>query len=854
MTKYATMNPLGSSSPYDLFDNAQNFDFAINSINAAIWQDRLGRGRQTWYGIESMARNSMRNYGYITKKSFEQGFTLDTPNTVLQLESNGEYYRWDGDWSQPKVVPPGSTPESAGGVGPGKWVGVGDASLRSDLKKPSGAGEVGEVSGGTVQDKLDTLTSYSVTKRLDLFKYKIVKQLAAVPPLMAQIVAAEGYQYLFPQGFCYGKNGDIWINMSSDGGVATWATKYTANGDCVASFNAIVGTSETIHFYTDAGVDYLVVGAKGQLKFFDVTNLPAGSSVQTPVKTQTPDVNFAGCGFSKGRMLLEEQAPPLSTTINRDRWFVWNMDTAKREQAVTLPLQIAGAQGGTPYDQVLHKTQGIAATAEGLYLSHGKNASPTDTASQYATGVSLMNWQGDAEKTAMITPKSFADFLISKGLAPTRIENEGIAIGADGFPHVLQAYLTASNPGATTGGIVICSVGDPVGSDDLSHGAVAPLTATYYGKSAGNVLANPYTGDTMDTLAKIFDFMLATNREEYHFYTSSPVTDLDGTAFPASSMVRIYNPNNFTFFYEVINTKTRTLWYSLIPYSKNYASWSGIGIAGDLTNCITGDASGKALTGGGNSLYGHLSGAKLTTGSGNTNYGQGAGRGATTATGQTNVGRNAGWKQIDGTTDNNFDLTTCIGQDSRVSGANQVQLGGSGTTPYAYAALQIRSDARDKTEIREIDGDLAVAFVRGLVSCFYKLDLRDDYFEEYEEQTGVDENGQPVFETFRRAIPKDGSKKRNRDHAGYLTQQVKELMDRLGIDFGMYQDHLVNGGCDVQTLAYEQGLPFTTKAVDVAFERLDAQVDLITEQDKKIAAQEERLAKLEAQLLALGGQ
>lgn len=727
-------------------------------------------------------------------------------------------------------------------------------SLISDLSSTSGAEMIGEKDGGTVQDKLDDLTSYSVTKRLDLFKYKIVKQLAAVPPLMAQIVAAEGYQYLFPQGFCYGKNGDIWINMSSDGGVATWATKYTANGDCVASFNAIVGTSETIHFYTDAGVDYLVVGAKGQLKFFDVTNLPAGSSVQTPVKTQTPDVNFAGCGFSKGRMLLEEQAPPLSTTINRDRWFVWNMDTAKREQAVTLPLQIAGAQGGTPYDQVLHKTQGIAATAEGLYLSHGKNASPTDTASQYATGVSLMNWQGDAEKTAMITPKVFADFLISKGLAPTRIENEGIAIGADGFPHVLQAYLTASNPGATTGGIVICSVGDPVGSDDLSHGAVAPLTATYYGKSAGNVLANPYTGDTMDTLAKIFDFMLATNREEYHFYTSSPVTDLDGTAFPASSMVRIYNPNNFTFFYEVINTKTRTLWYSLIPYSKNYASWSGIGIAGDLTNCITGDASGKALTGGGNSLYGHLSGAKLTTGSGHTDIGQGAGRGATTATGQTNVGRNAGWKQIDGTTDNNYNYTTCIGQDSRVSGDYQVQLGGSGTTPYAYAALQIRSDARDKTEIREIDGDLAVAFVRGLVSCFYKLDLRDDYFEEYEEQTGVDENGQPVLETFRRAIPKDGSKKRNRDHAGYLTQQVKELMDRLGIDFGMYQDHLVNGGCDVQTLAYEQGLPFTTKAVDVAFERLDAQADLITEQDKKIAAQEERLAKLEAQLLALGGQ
>lgn len=137
MTTYFTKKPLGSSSPYDLFDNAQNFDTAVNSITAAIWQDRFGKNRLSWYGIESLATQSMLNYGYITAKSFEQGYTLLTPNTVLQLESNGEYYRWDGDWSQPKVVPPGSTPESAGGVGQGKWVGVGDASLRADLKNPA---------------------------------------------------------------------------------------------------------------------------------------------------------------------------------------------------------------------------------------------------------------------------------------------------------------------------------------------------------------------------------------------------------------------------------------------------------------------------------------------------------------------------------------------------------------------------------------------------------------------------------------------------------------------------------------------------------------------------------------------
>ncbi len=136
MTTYFKNEPLGSTSPYVLFDNAQNLDFAVNSITAAIWRDRFGNNRHTWYGIEQLALNSMRNYGYITKKSFEQGATLDTSNTILQLESNGEYYRWDGDWTQPKVVPPGSTPDTSGGIGPGKWVGVGDGALRSALANP----------------------------------------------------------------------------------------------------------------------------------------------------------------------------------------------------------------------------------------------------------------------------------------------------------------------------------------------------------------------------------------------------------------------------------------------------------------------------------------------------------------------------------------------------------------------------------------------------------------------------------------------------------------------------------------------------------------------------------------------
>lgn len=243
------------------------------------------------------------------------------------------------------------------------------------------------------------------------------------------------------------------------------------------------------------------------------------------------------------------------------------------------------------------------------------------------------------------------------------------------------------------------------------------------------------------------------------------------------------------------------------------------------------DAAGKAKSGNRTTVVG--SGARAATSiNSSVVIGSFAADAMTSLTSVTALGDYALRHKIDGTdlTDP-WDNITGVGQGSRVSGPNQLQLGNSTATVYAQSAVQVRSDKRDKTGERLIDGDTAVAFVRGLEAYFYKYDMRDDYFEEYTVQTGIDEDAQPVFTTRLRAIPKDGSKKRSRDHAGYLAQQVKELMDRLGIDFGMYQDHLVNGGCDVKTLAYEQTIPFVTKALDVAFTRLD-------ELEKRIAALE----------------
>ncbi|EFT8178302.1 phage tail protein [Salmonella enterica] len=138
MTTYNTGNPLGSAAAKDLYDNAENFDHLSNDQSNEKWPDRFGRERLTWHGIEKMSQEAISSFGYITLKSFQLGAPLPNneltlPNQALQDETDGEYYRWDGVF--PKAVPAGSTPESTGGIGVGKWLSVGDAAFREEANK-----------------------------------------------------------------------------------------------------------------------------------------------------------------------------------------------------------------------------------------------------------------------------------------------------------------------------------------------------------------------------------------------------------------------------------------------------------------------------------------------------------------------------------------------------------------------------------------------------------------------------------------------------------------------------------------------------------------------------------------------
>lgn len=89
--------------------------------------------------------------GFVLLSSFEDGAKLTLANEILLYKSDGQYYRWTG--ILPKIIVANSTPENSGGIGGGKWVLVGDSSLRNELLQNDGAKIIGH-KNGTVDSAL----------------------------------------------------------------------------------------------------------------------------------------------------------------------------------------------------------------------------------------------------------------------------------------------------------------------------------------------------------------------------------------------------------------------------------------------------------------------------------------------------------------------------------------------------------------------------------------------------------------------------------------------------------------------------------------------------------------------------
>lgn len=137
MATTPTQLPVPSEKPQDLKFNAGKIDEFVTSMGWT-YTDRFGNKHYTIAGINYLAQQVMNDFGYITLTGvdFDTGATVSTPNEVLFNPDDNSYYKWTGSFaSGAKLVPANSTPQSTGGIGPGKWLSVGDAAFRDEANK-----------------------------------------------------------------------------------------------------------------------------------------------------------------------------------------------------------------------------------------------------------------------------------------------------------------------------------------------------------------------------------------------------------------------------------------------------------------------------------------------------------------------------------------------------------------------------------------------------------------------------------------------------------------------------------------------------------------------------------------------
>lgn len=181
MTTYNTGNPIGSTDPRDLYDNAQNLDTAMHTA-ATTWADRLGNTRPSWAGAT----------GYQSLGDYAAGIQVTTYNQVIRAA--GEYWRAAAGTALPYTTTGAGMPES------GKFVSVGDAVLRADLVEGDGSSIVGfqqAGAGAVVRTSQAKLREYmSVTD----FGADPAGLVDAGPAFQAAIDAAAGEPVLIPPG------------------------------------------------------------------------------------------------------------------------------------------------------------------------------------------------------------------------------------------------------------------------------------------------------------------------------------------------------------------------------------------------------------------------------------------------------------------------------------------------------------------------------------------------------------------------------------------------------------------------------------------------------------------------------
>ena len=163
-----------------------------------------------------------------------------------------------------------------------------------------------------------------------------------------------------------------------------------------------------------------------------------------------------------------------------------------------------------------------------------------------------------------------------------------------------------------------------------------------------------------------------------------------------------------------------------------------------------------------------------------------------------------------------------IGRDAKVSASNTGQLGDANVTVYAHKAIAIRSDVRDKADIR--DTEFGLDFIMKLRPVDYRLNFRELYKDKVVKKD--DEGNDVEIEV---SVPNDGSRKGKRFHCGLIAQEVQATLTSINKDWAGLLDSKFDetAGNDTYSVIYQELVGPMVKAIQEQQAQIDELKQLV---------------------------
>ena len=169
------------------------------------------------------------------------------------------------------------------------------------------------------------------------------------------------------------------------------------------------------------------------------------------------------------------------------------------------------------------------------------------------------------------------------------------------------------------------------------------------------------------------------------------------------------------------------------------------------------------------------------------------------------VGESSGYRNVQGDIlRGKITNSIAVGYGARLNGDNEIQIGTSGQTLYAPTNVNIRSDGRDKTDVKPLENGLEFVMKLKPVTGYY--DRRDSYVDDLFKDLPEEERSAKVREWWANPT-KDGSRKEDRLHHWFIAQDIVALEAEYG------RLPMVNVTSDTYTLEYETFIPVLTRAI-----------------------------------------